>query len=334
MIGIYSYKDLDNYDIVRPTLSESNWYLILLGNPFYVSPAFKMFMDNYKYLNRRTKDVRYFVPGYRVNKAGMTKPSAKSFDEEGFIETIEWLEENVKEYTYSENMEMILLPYNRIEVGGCSRIQYVFENMLWYNLDHLLKNGTNIIKFINKGVEVIHKNVTPEDTRRLMGETQDIIMTRPPYKVFIAGSKALASERDGIRSELSILSNLGEGNIAFQTMTFEDFDRSFVIGGRQEVDYDTFIRRDADAVVFIIDNRVGGITRKEFNIAIDSFKEHGRPNIYAYYKTIENEVDNYELKEIIKIINDNNQYYNEYRDLKDLKDEVYKDFSKLLIKYK
>ena len=78
-----------------------------------------MFFNNYEYLHYRTKNIRYFIPGLLNEEKGIyplknrvtTKPLAFSerFYVDGFIETVEWLENNNPAYKYNEGIDMILL---------------------------------------------------------------------------------------------------------------------------------------------------------------------------------------------------------------------------------
>lgn len=337
MIGICSYKDLANYGYWDEKFGyrERDWYVILLGhlNPYQESQALKVILDNYTYLNRRTKDVRYFMPGFMVGEKGITASRAtkhfEKFDfyEEGFSDTIDWLEES-SDYEYSEDTEMILLPYHRKSMQHepvCD-----FEHMLSYNLDSLLKQDKNIIYFITKAVKVVSQNMTFAETKELMEGVFEDTMNTKIHKVFVAGAKALDRERDGVRSALSQLSN--SGKTLFQTWTFEDFPRSFSKDGRQ-YDYDTFIRESADTVVFIIDDRIGEITKHEFDIAIDSFLFSEHPQILVY---VQEEGADSSFDRDINYIKDRcnqskpKQYYNDYADIKDLKNQVMHDFPTLI----
>ena len=341
MIGICSYKDLANYGYWDEKFGyrERDWYVIILGNlnSHQESPALKLILDNYSYLNKRTKDVRYFMPGFMVTDKGIKSFLRTSwttrlgeifhfnkkkfeFDEDGFIETVHWLEESVN-YEYSEDTEMILLPYHRKSMQHepvCD-----FEHMLSYNLDSLLKQDKNIIYFITKAVKVVSKNMTFAETKELMARVFEDTMNAKMHKVFVAGAKALDRERDGVRSALSQLSN--RGKTLFQTWTFEDFPRSFTKDGRQ-CDYDTFIRESADSVVFVIDDRIGGITRHEFDIAINSFLTSTHPQILAYVQveSADSRFDR-DINYIKDRCNELHQYYNDYTDIKDLKNQVMRD---------
>lgn len=345
MLGIISYKDLQYWDDIHPNHSfdlclcgkdkdmfrrldpSHGWYIMLLGNLQNETEGLKLVLDNYRYLNRRTRNVRFFMPGFVVDKSGISASRAQrhsekfSFYEDGFLETIEWLENGNINYAYSEDMEMVLLPY--MKESRKIEATYDFEHMLSFNLDQLIKEGKNIIQFITKAVKVVEHELNFEETKRHM-EGIHSNLSRMSHKVFIAGAKALERERDAIRSEFSQLSNRGE--VLFQAWTYEDFDRSFTVEGRQS-DYDSFIKTEADSIVFILNDRIGGITKNEFELALNSFLLTGHPVIHVYCSDYTNERITPEIQEIRDIINSHNQYYTDYRDTNDLKNQVRRDFS-------
>ena len=144
------------------------------------------------------------------------------------------------------------------------------------------------------------------------------------HKVFIAGSTTLDTERDGIRSILSLVSK--KSDIDFQTWTFEEFERSFCPQGRQN-DYNSFIREEADSIVFIINDCVGDETYKEFKIAVESYLLSEHPRIFVYVKhSHEKQLSAkiYEIRERIRLLY--KHYPTDYRDIKDLKQQVRQDY--------
>nr|WP_302189498.1 hypothetical protein [uncultured Prevotella sp.] len=112
MLGIRSYKDLHYWESLWPNRNpgKHNWYIILLSNLNYQTPAMRLVFNNYEYLHYRTKNIRYFIPGLLNEEKGIyplknrvtTKPLAFSerFYVDGFIETVEWLENNNPAYTF------------------------------------------------------------------------------------------------------------------------------------------------------------------------------------------------------------------------------------------
>lgn len=137
-------------------------------------------------------------------------------------------------------------------------------------------------------------------------------------KVFIAGSKSLNKERDALRVVFSQITN--RGNTIFQTWTYEDFPRKIVKGGQQNL-YNSFIEEEAESVIFILENNVGGITKKEFDVAINSFRSKGHPQIYVFHH--ESEMLNKDIEEIKAILPD---YYADYQDLNELKLKIWQEF--------
>lgn len=330
MIGICSYRDLVHYSYwdEKFGVREHDWYVIILGylNPDQESFALRNILDNYSYLNLRTREVRFFMPGFMVNDSGIMATRATrhydkfNFYEPGFFETVKWLERSAN-YEYSEETELILLPYHR--VADFQEPICDFNHLLSYNLDRLYREGKNIIQFINKAVKVVEINMSLWDTRRFMEVVYRDIMMHFSHKVFIAGSKLLESERDGIRSIFSQLSNRGDS--LFEVWTYEDFDRSLTKEGRQ-AEYNRFIRDKADSVIFVLDGQVGGITLQEFNEAIEMFELTGHPMIFVYNNISHGEQSCLEIRQIREKLNHEQQYYIEYRDLQDLKQQVKHDF--------
>ena len=151
-------------------------------------------------------------------------------------------------------------------------------------------------------------------------------------KVFIAGSKVLADERDVVAASLIKVANQSNGNIFYEVKSFEDFDRCLNEGGRQSEYNDWIIQ--ADFVIFILNHKVGGITMNEFQTAIKAFMLNGTPEIfvysnasknfsYAFSKLLKSPVD-----EIRRMISLQNQYYTEYYGIDGLRNSVFKDFVK------
>lgn len=89
-------------------------------------------------------------------------------------------------------------------------------------------------------------------------------MEKERLRIFIAGSKALSEQRKILRAVLSQLQNMF--NVMIEARTYEDFPDSLVDGGRQ-ADYNKYIANEAEIVAFVFDSKVGGITKKEFDVA-------------------------------------------------------------------
>ena len=108
-------------------------------------------------------------------------------------------------------------------------------------------------------------------------------MMEPVLKVFVAGSKDLKNERMICRSVCNRLQNQW-GIIV--TKSFEDFPETISREGHQN-EYNTFIREQADVVMFVFSGKVGEITRVEFEHAWHAFTENGHPQILVYIDQLE-----------------------------------------------
>ena len=176
MLGIISYKDLRSWDNLWPGTSTSahNWYIILLGNMYNPTPAINLVIRNLMYLNERTENIRYFIPGvimrnnrvdpYCISRTGH-ECFVKDFFPGGFYDTVEWLEDHNPSYQYSEGMDMILLPYTRQEDSATDKEEYDFKHMLWYCLDDIMNQGINLISFMKKAMDVVSEDMSYEETK-------------------------------------------------------------------------------------------------------------------------------------------------------------------------
>ena len=150
-------------------------------------------------------------------------------------------------------------------------------------------------------------------------------------KWFIAGSKALQKERDLCRVIFGKMQN--KWNQTFIVKTFEDFPTSITNDtyGRQS-DYNSYIKNEADGIIFIFDNHAGGITIDEFLLAYHTFIAKGNPKIYIYccknQEKINPEID--KLKELLTSLH---QYYIEYNDIEELRSLISNDIDNYIIEH-
>ena len=134
---------------------------------------------------------------------------------------------------------------------------------------------------------------------------------------FIAGSTKLQSERDAIRSSISIACNRWSSK-KFQILsyTYEDFDRKFINGGQQSL-YDTFITNYADYAIFIIKGEIGDFTISEFDKAYSAFKNRGKPSIVVYnHCSVDESESAHILRDRVKAIK---QYWIDYYELNEMR---------------
>ena len=150
-------------------------------------------------------------------------------------------------------------------------------------------------------------------------------------RIFIAGSKKLIRERDAVIGSLTNVANASKGDVAFEIKSYEDFEAAVVAGG-QQTQYNQWIENNVDFTIFILDNKVGGITREEFFVAYKSYIQKGVPEIYVYshkQKIFLSNGISQSIEEVKQMVSMRDQYYVEYTDITDLKYCVYKNFIKI-----
>lgn len=314
---------------------EEQWYILLLFNPINRTPAVDSFLKNYQYLNDRTGNVHYFIPGLKNDaqlkgeifgpdwtrfQLSEIAPLYMLFDRKGMIDTVNWIEDNSPSYEYREGIDLILMK----SYGRHGDAWLDMRNLICVPLDDIYQRNGNVIDAITFVRKVVTQNMSfnvaqveiRSHLERRFGYNQPSML-----KVFIAGSKDLYHERNVVRSQLQQISN--RTKIVFSSYTYEDFSRDFQKCGHQ-AEYNKFIANQADFAVFIIDGKIGGITFDEFKVAISAFKSKHKPRIFTYCKNIE--MGNPEIKYIINEINGNHQYYCAYRDIYQLESNIYHDF--------
>lgn len=203
-----------------------------------------------------------------------------------------------------------------------------------------------------KKLSSLAKNIDSEKIVKVVETVEKIRSTyslEKKIKVFIAGSKQHNAERNAIRSEFMKISNASNNKLEIRGYSFEDFESFFSAEGRQ-MDYNCFIEDEADSVVFVLDNKVGGITFEEFERALKSYEKVKHPRIYVYSKqgilqsispALQKKLQkseylskilelNSEIVKIKQLINQHAQYYVEYCNILDLQQKVAADFGKYL----
>ena len=102
-------------------------------------------------------------------------------------------------------------------------------------------------------------------------------------KIFIAGSKELKTERNGIKIIANDLSSLySSRGIHITANSYEHFDEN-------QDSYNRFIVEEADIVVFILDGYIGSKTEEEFIAATKSLNEKNHPDIMIFIREYDGE---------------------------------------------
>ena len=196
-----------------------------------------------------------------------------------------------------------------------SSIQRIKELELNVDADYIInqcingKSGMWLIPVL-KASQEIEKHIENKNDRKIT------------LKCFIAGAKSLERERD------AIISGINDQNIAnkhsgrqIECYTFNNFDPHLTKAGQQTA-YNNFIRDQANVVIFALDEVVGGITKQEFSIAVDTLKskDYKAPIIFVF-SNVKNEgkTENLDIKEVRDQVNLIHQYWIDYSSLEVLK---------------
>ena len=363
MMPISNYKELIqtlNWDVDKR--NNERWYIFILMNPRNQTNAGIDIIKNFSYLDARTGNVTFFIPGFSNMDKGVVPYYSNHgheivyqdesfgklyFDEQGFLETIKWLEQGSGyTYRYSEDLDLAIIKYHpKFTEKHADELydqNFDLQNMIVYNLDRLKLEGVNTIRMITECMRVVSQCWLEREVKQRLEEfvfansRTSIRHMHRAVNVFVAGAKELKRERDAVISALTHITNNSLMDYAFRVKTYEDFDRSLTEEGRQR-EYNEYISNDAEYAIFILDNTIGGITFKEFEVAMNAYRIKRKPEIFVYSRMPNNEYGvfsffrrRYEQSEeviaIRKYLSEIGQYYIEYRDIDDLKIHIAQDF--------
>ena len=137
---ISSYKELIqalSWDTEKRT--KERWYIFLLMNPRNQTNAGIEIIKNFLYLDVRTGNVTFFLPGFSNLAEGVVPYCSNNgrevvyqdssfgelyFDERGFLDTINWLEQGCYSYKYSEDLDLVIIRYRPIYADRYQPIKY------------------------------------------------------------------------------------------------------------------------------------------------------------------------------------------------------------------
>ena len=110
-----------------------------------------------------------------------------------------------------------------------------------------------------------------------------------------------------------------ENGIYFELTMCEDYDNSLSLKGKQS-EFDRLIC-ESEIVFFVFFTKVGEVTKHEFDIALENYKNCNKPKIVTYFKCIdtpENATD--DVRRFMDILDSElRHYYNIYREIDTLK---------------
>ncbi len=130
-------------------------------------------------------------------------------------------------------------------------------------------------------------------------------------KIFIAGAKNLKEQRLRMKALANDLnSKYNRRKITINMRCYEDF-------GEKQSDYNRFIEKEADMIIFIIDGHIGKTTEKEFRLSFELLKKNKRPKILTFMHTFSKRTEDIDhAEEIINNLSDD--YYVDYVNTEDL----------------
>ena len=319
-----------------------NLCIFFLSHPRNKATVTAEILSRINYLDKMTRDVTFIMPGYKraqLNDEVINESDNNlqlTFDENLFIKIVQELEnESNGKFLYNDMCELVF-------IGIKSNGEYDFDNFQRLDLNILSqKRGIDPIKLILTVAQQFrtNKNDTIEIKKyvtQILGELtmQDY---NPAIKIFIAGAKKLREERSLLREELSKVENTH--NLDIRSLTFEDFATCLTGEDRgRQADYNKFIEKEANVVVFIFDCTAGEITEEEFDIAYNSLKENKHPDIFVYVRkrspfSLRSIFGDRRLQKIKnKIFAYQKEYYIEYENLNNLRYLFYSDMVSYFIK--
>ncbi|MBR6591812.1 MAG: hypothetical protein IKK81_04210 [Prevotella sp.] len=358
---ISSYKELIqtlNWDDKKR--KSERWYIFLLMNPQNQTNAGIDIIKNFSYLNARTGNVTFFLPGFSNMEEGIVPYCSNHgreiiyqdesfgnlyFDERGFLGTIEWLETGSHFYRYSEGLDLVIIKYRPRYTEGSTKMyeqNFDLQNMIVFNVDRLKNVGINTLRMITECMHVVSQSQIEREVKQRLEEfvfSNTETLSRHLHQtinVFVAGAKVLKRERDAVISALTHITNNSSRDYVFRVKTYEDFDISLSDEGRQK-EYNEYISNDTEYAIFVLDSTVGGITLEEFEVAMNAYRTRRRPEIFVYSRMPNSERWSFSLnfrrheqsKDVTAIrrhLSEIGQYYIEYRDIDDLKNHIAQDF--------
>lgn len=135
-------------------------------------------------------------------------------------------------------------------------------------------------------------------------------------KIFIAGSKDLKLERNGIKIIANDLSSLySSRGIHITAHSYEHFDEN-------QDSYNRFIVNEADIVIFILDGYIGAKTEEEFVTATKSLHQDNHPDVMVFMHEYDGKSltpDVARIQGLIMGCLGNGKYHVDYSSLDDLK---------------
>lgn len=317
MNPISSYKELFdalNWDNGRR--ESQRWYLFLLMNPQKITSAGMDLIKNFSYMDERTENVTFFIPGlsnsyydgniipYMSNNGHQIVYQDDTFgplyfDQRGFLDTVRWLEcGSGGNFSFNDNLNIVLVRYKPEITGRGADYTSNFNlaDMVFFDLDWLDKRGVNTLGFIHHIKDVVRYANNEYD---LMGALEDYIFRtahsalgyrssrRSSYDRFepvrpVQTSRILVAGSSRVQTEcdtvVSVVNNLPQRDEIRYSCRSVSLEnlRSGGGGGFVCVDF-----KEADKVIFVLDGHANDLTVQEFQDAVDSIIGYKPVHVYG-----------------------------------------------------
>lgn len=129
------------------------------------------------------------------------------------------------------------------------------------------------------------------------------------YRIFVAGAKKLEKQRNLIKAWANDY-NEENDSIHIIVRSYENF------GDRQN-EYNNFIKKKANLVLFILDGKIGEKTEEELTIAVESLNDSNHPDVCVFLHSFVEK--NEDIEHIEHLMNEIvGHYYIEYKNDEDL----------------
>ena len=152
-------------------------------------------------------------------------------------------------------------------------------------------------------------------------------------RIFIGSSITdLELERMKLMSFIQGMNNkYHERGIFIDGYICEETPNDMRAGGSQAMHND-YISGNADATIFMFFHKAGEFTMKELELARQAFLEKGKPNVYVFFKAVNNAPDvNDEVQKAVSLVfNDYGHYYKMFDDVDTIKLELLQFFMEML----
>lgn len=153
-------------------------------------------------------------------------------------------------------------------------------------------------------------------------------------KIFLASSSELKDDRDALRQFISVENDrLHKQDIYLELVQWEYF-LDAISNSRLQDEYNKALA-NCDVVLSLFFSKAGKYTQEEFDVALQRFKDTGKPLIYTYFK--DGQVNMSEInEEVLSLLNfkkrlkDIGHFSTSYKNIEDLKYQFKLQLEKLL----